>query len=163
MKKYLLTVLSLMLTLPCLAYEDCIITTDGKLSNIKIQYNDIIDVFPMITIMNDKNTLIVHPLKEGFSEFSVIKNNKEKFYFGVNVTEEKTSIPHVEGFDILTVDCPPNSYEYSFDLDLPPEKNISGTKVNTHISKPASGSVTGAEYNEYIENLEEPPELRGAD
>jgi len=145
MKKYLLTALSLMLVLPSFAFEDCIITTDGKLTNIKIQHNDIIDVYPMITIMNDKNTLIVHPLKEGFSEFSVIKNNKDKFFFGVNVTEEKTSIPEVKGFDILTVDCPPNSYEYLFDLDTPPVIN-----------------PTENENIEYIENLDEPPELRGA-
>ena len=50
-------------SLPVAAFEDCIITTKGKLNDIRIQHNDIIDVFPLITISNNKNTLIVHPLK----------------------------------------------------------------------------------------------------
>lgn len=145
MKKYLLGLLSLILTLPVFAFEDCIISTNGKLTDIKIQYNDIIDVYPLITIMNDKNTLIIHPLKEGFTKFSVVKNNKDKFFFSVNVSDEGTNITQVEGFDILTVDCPPDTYEYLFDLDEPPEINISEDKSD-----------------QYLENLDEPPILRGA-
>jgi len=144
MKKYLLTALSLILTVPAFAFEDCIISTDGKLTDIKIQHNDIIDVFPMITVMNDKNTLIVHPLKEGTTKFTVMKNNKNKYLFSVNVSDEGTEINTVEGFDILAVDCPPGTYEYNFDLDEPPESEI-----------------TKNENNDCIDDLDEPPVLRG--
>jgi len=99
------------------AYEDCIITADGRMSDIKIQHNDIIDVFPLITVMNDKNTIIVHPLKTGQTKFSVVKDNN-KFFFDVKVTEEKTYVSNVDGFEMLTIDCPP--IEEYFELDEPP-------------------------------------------
>ena len=106
--------------LPAYSYEDCIVTSTAKLTDIKIEHNDIIDVFPLVTLMNDKNTLIVHPLKIGQSRFIVTKNKKEQVVFEVSVTENETKIKDVKGFDILTIDCPPGAYEYRFDLDEPP-------------------------------------------
>jgi len=141
MKKYLLTALGLMITIPVFAYEDCIIMTDGKLTDIKIQHNDIIDVCPLVTIMNDKNTLIVHPLKEGSTKFTVLKDEKEKILFNVDVKDEYTKISSVEGFDILAVDSPPDTYEYYFDIDEPP--------------------VFDNSTDEYTD-LDTPPVLRGA-
>ena len=117
---HLITFILITLSLPAFAYEDCIISTNGKMSDIKIQDNKIIDVFPLITVMNDKNTLIVHPLKEGKTKFSIVKNGKDKYVFDVDVKTEKTSIDNISGFDILTVDCPPNMYSEIFDLDEPP-------------------------------------------
>ena len=35
--------------LPAQAFQDCVISADGKLSDIKIEQNDIIDVFPLYT------------------------------------------------------------------------------------------------------------------
>ena len=102
------------------AREDCIISNSEKLTDIKIEHNDIIDVFPLITIMNEKNTLIVHPLKEGSTRFSVLKNGKEKVIFNVLVEDDKTIIDDVKGFEILTVDCPPGYFEYEYELDEPP-------------------------------------------
>ena len=135
-----LLIVSHLISLPTWSYEDCIITTNGKLSDIKIQHNDIIDVFPLITILNDKNTLIVHPLKEGETKFTVIKNNKDKFLFDVKVKENETILKDVEGFELFTIDAPPNAYEYYFDLDEPlaPDKD-----------------------DDFINNLDEPPVLRG--
>ena len=65
-------------TLQANAFEDYIISTNGKLSNILIENNEIVDICPIITIANDKNILMVHPLKEGITCFTVVKNNKEK-------------------------------------------------------------------------------------
>ena len=141
MKKYIMIFFVLLLSLPVCAYEDALVITNGKLNNIKIQYNDIIDVFPLITIMNDKNTLIVHPLKEGETKFSVMKNDKERYIFSVKVTENYTTVEtDKDGFEILNIDCPPGSFMYNFDLDLPP--------------------IFGAE-DDYIKTLDEPPFLRG--
>lgn len=100
------------------AFEDCVIMSDSKLVDIRIENNKIIDVYPLVTVMNEKNTLIVHPLAVGTTCFTVLKDYKEKVLFHVDVTEEGTTIPHVEGFKIFTLDEPP--LEENFELDLPP-------------------------------------------
>ena len=118
--KYILSILTILfVTNAVFAYEDCIISTNGKLTDISIEHNDIIDVFPLTTVMNEKNTLILHPLKCGSTRFCVLKNNKDKIMFNVKIGTDKTTVDPVEGFDILTVDCPPDLYEY--ELDEPPQ------------------------------------------
>lgn len=117
---HLLAIAALFIVLPAYSYEDCIISTNGKMTDIKIQHNDIIDVFPLVTLMNDKNTIIVHPLKVGKTKFSILKNQKDKYIFDVEVRENETIVDEKEGFDILTVDCPPDSFGYDFLLDKPP-------------------------------------------
>ena len=134
------------------AYEDCILTTNGKMTEISIQHNDIVDIFPLITVMNDKNTLIIHPLKEGSTKFSIIKDGKDKYFFDVIVTEDSTKISPKDGFDILNIDCPPISYEYYFDLDIPPYEG--GEIID--IDEPPYSSD-----NTELYNLDEPPKLRG--
>lgn len=126
-KKIVLISFLILSIIPAQAFEDCVITTNGKLSDISIEHNDILDVYPLITIMNEKNTLIFHPLKAGKTRVCVLKNNKEKVMFNVNITEEKTIIDEVEGFDILQIDTPPDIYEY--ELDIPPGLS-GGTKWN---------------------------------
>ncbi len=118
MKKIFFVLMCLTLMNTAQAFEDCVITTDGKLTDIKIENHQIIDVYPLITVMNEKNTLIIRPLKEGQTSFSVLKNGKERFSFNVEATKDKTSVSEVEGFDILQIDEPPKVYEY--DLDMPP-------------------------------------------
>lgn len=126
MKKflYLIFILAFVLPLDVFAFEDYVVATEGKLNEIRIQYNDVIDVFPLITIMNEKNILIVHPLKIGTTKFSVVKNNKNKFIFDVNVLPDKTIIEPVEGFDIFSIDCPPETFFYKFELDFPPSSDF---------------------------------------
>ena len=117
MVKFFLTVLISLLTLQVQAFEDCIITNSGKLTDISIEDNTVINVYPIITIMNNKNTLIVTPLKEGKTRFCVLKNNKEKIMFNVEVTKNKTIIDEVKNFEILSLDVPPSN---DFVLDEPP-------------------------------------------
>lgn len=122
MKKFLLIIFSIFILVPnANSFEDCIITADGRLTNIKIEHNDIIDVFPLITIMNEKNTLIIHPLKKGNTKFSIMKNNKDTFVFDVKVLNEVTIINPVEGFHILSIDYPPETNICEIDLDEPPQ------------------------------------------
>ena len=113
----IILILIINLTMPAHAFEDYIITTNGKLTDISIENNKIVDVYPIITVMNDKNTLMVTPLKEGKTRVCFLKNNKEKVMFNIEVTEEKTLIDEVEGFDILSLDSP---VEENFILDEPP-------------------------------------------
>lgn len=117
--------------LPSQAFEDCVISTDGKLSDISIEQNDIVDVYPIFTIMNEKNQLYVHPLKKGKTRFCVLKNGKEIIMFNIEIAENSTVIDDVDGFEVFTIDAPPvgvtthtnyshEEREYSFELDCPP-------------------------------------------
>ena len=100
------------------AFEDCIIMADGKLTDISIENNTIVDVYPLITIKNEKNTLMVSPVKVGNTKVCVLKNNKEKLMFNVEVLENKTLISKIDGCHILSLDSPLQDDEIY--LDEPP-------------------------------------------
>ena len=117
MVKWLVIALVFFSTLQVQAFEDYIIMTNGKLTDISIEDNTIIDICPLITVMNDKNTLMLSPLKTGKTRFCVLKNNKEKVMFNVEVLEEKTIISEAKGFEILSLDDPEDD---KFELDEPP-------------------------------------------
>lgn len=116
MKKLL--IIFLMLFSPVFAYQDCLVTTDGKLTDISIENNKLVDVYPLVTVMNEKNTLIVQPLKEGTTRFCVLKNNKNIVMFNIKITKNETFIDEVEGFEILPIDKPFKDEE-RFELDKP--------------------------------------------
>ena len=121
MKKLLLLIFSIYVTCPAIyAYQDCIIINKAKLTDINIEDNTVVDVYPLTTLMNDKNTLIVHPLKSGKTRFCVLKNNKNLALFNVEVSEYNTNVNAPEGFDVFTLDPPDEIEEYDFVLDLPP-------------------------------------------
>ena len=117
MTKWLAIALVFFSTLQVQAFEDYIIMTNGKLTDISIEDNTIIDVCPLITVMNDKNTLMLSPLKAGKTRFCVLKNNKEKVMFNVEVLEEKTIISESKGFELLSLDDPEGD---KLELDEPP-------------------------------------------
>ena len=98
------------------AYEDCIIGADGKLTNIQIKDNTMVDVCPVVTIMNEKNMLMVHPLKTGETTVCVLKDDKDIISFNIRINEDETIIEEVEGLEILTLDEPAEAFE----LDEPP-------------------------------------------
>ena len=125
MKKFLLGLI-LLSAIPAYAYEDCLITTNGKLTDISIEHNDIVDVYPVVTVMNEKNTLFDHPLKAGETRVCVLKNGKEKVMFNIKITPDKTEIEDVKGFDILKLDPPPMQDEE--ELDPPPMLREIGKK-----------------------------------
>ena len=165
---HLFTCSLLLPTLPAFAYEDCIISTNGKLTDIKIQHNDVIDVYPLVSISNNKNILIVHPLKVGTTKFSVLKNKKDKAVFTVQIGDKNTVISDVSGYEILSIDNPPKTGEYDFELDEPPvfnqgnynskEETIDAIMINPALRNRIDEAV---QYHNMIENLDEPPKLRG--
>ena len=117
MAKWLLIVLVFCITLQAQAFEDYIIVTNGKLTDISIEDNTIVDVYPLITIMNEKNTLMLSPLKTGKTRFCVLKNNKQKVVFNVEIFENKTKVSKPEGFMVLAIDDPADEVPF---LDEPP-------------------------------------------
>ena len=71
---------------------------------------------------------MVLPLKVGKTKVSVVKNNKDKIIFNIEVLENKTIIDKVEGFEILALDIPMEGFELDeppigFELDEPPFLN----------------------------------------
>ena len=114
----LISTLFLTFTPTANAYEDYLIISNGKLTDISIEDNTVVDVYPIITLMNDKNTLMVTPLKAGKTRVCVLKNNKDIVMFNIEVTKDKTLIDNVNGFDILSLDIPNNDED---ELDEPPK------------------------------------------
>ena len=117
MTKWLVIALVFFSTLQVQAFEDYIIMANGKLTDISIEDNTIVDICPLITVMNDKNTLMLSPLKTGKTRFCVLKNNKEKVMFNVEVLDKKTIISEAKGFEIFSLDDPDDE---RFELDEPP-------------------------------------------
>ena len=98
------------------AYEDCILSSDGKLGNIKVNNSSIADIYPVITISNEKNMFIIHPLKEGKTKISLVKNDKNSISFNITVKKNETIAEDVDGIEILTLDEP----DLPIELDAPP-------------------------------------------
>ena len=119
-----LVVVFIFFAIPSHAFEDYVIIGNGKLTDISIENNKLVDVCPLITVMNEKNTLIVKPLEVGSTRFCVLKNNKDICMFNINIEENKTTIDEVEGFDIFALDIQDinntNNEEDEFELDEPP-------------------------------------------
>ena len=117
LKKILFLVFTTMIV-PAYAYEDCVLTTDGKLTEIVVENKALLQVYPVVTIMNEKNTLIIHPLQVGSTKFSVLKDGIDRVIFNVNITENETKIDEKEDFEILPLDIPPEILDC--DIDSPP-------------------------------------------
>ncbi len=117
-KKIITAIIFIFSTLTVWSYQDCIVINSGKLTDINIEDNTMIDVFPLITVMNEKNTLIVHPLKSGKTRFCALKNNKNLVLFEVQVSDYETVISAPDGFEVFSMDTPNNEFE--FVLDEPP-------------------------------------------
>jgi len=104
------------------AYEDCILSSDGKLGNIKVNNSSIADIYPVITISNEKNMFIIHPLKEGKTKISLLKNDKDSISFNMTVKEDETIAEEVDGIEVLALDEP----DIPIELDTPPVLNEEG-------------------------------------
>ena len=116
MNKWIIIALILTSGLQTYAFEDFIVTTDHKIVSIETEHKTMLDVYPITTIMNKKNTIFFHPIKEGETKVH-LKNEKEKeFIFNIIVSSETASIENVEGFEIISIDNPPEAFE----IDLPP-------------------------------------------
>ena len=136
-RSFLTIALILVSTLQTQAFEEYILSTESRLSKINVENNEILNIQPLITIDNSKNTLFITPLKEGETKFSFVKDGLEKITFDVKIDEEKVSFSQVEGFDIVAFDAPPIILDCN--LDEPPkvkqeiktnEINIDGATIN---------------------------------
>ena len=117
-KKFFTLLVLSFTTLTVNAYEDCIVINNGKITDISIEDNTIVDVYPLVTVNNNKNTLIFHPLKDGKTRVCALKNNKNIIMFNVEINDLKTIVNAPDGFEVFTLDTPTG--EADFTLDSPP-------------------------------------------
>ena len=120
MKKYLLILLIFLTSLQTYAFEDCIITTSEKVSEIKVEDNSILNAYPLVTIENNKNIIFINPHKVGETKVFITKSDNEKTTLSIKVTASETFICTGQDFEALSLDTPPEWLE----IDLPPTKLI---------------------------------------
>lgn len=101
------------------AFEEYIILADEPVKKITVTDNNIVEVAPVFTIMNEKNTIIVSPKKIGKTTFKITQKNTITD-FDVEVTEEKTVLSPKPGFEMILFDIPPEFLE----LDKPPVMRV---------------------------------------
>ena len=117
MNKFLTTIFILCFSLQAQALEDFIMSTDSKISDIKIKDTSVININPLTTILNEKNTLFITPIKIGETSFSLQKNNKI-FNFNVVVKDNETIISENDEFEIVSLDTHPQILDC--EIDTPP-------------------------------------------
>lgn len=129
-KGFFAVTLMLFSTLQAQAFEEYILSTKSILSEIKIENQEILNIEPIVTIDNSKNTLFIIPLKEGKTSFSFVKDKKEKISFDVKIEGKKAFFSKIEGFDIVTFDEPPIILDCN--LDKPPviKKDQQANNIN---------------------------------
>ena len=116
MKNFIGILLSLILGLSAYAYEDFLISVGDIVAQIKNNSPEIIDVKTQVTIMNERNLVIVTCLKEGIGKFSLMLENGKVEDFQVTVNKKESKIETSANFEIFTIDDISKEWE----LDLPP-------------------------------------------
>ena len=117
MKKFFLITLIFFISLQAQAFEELVLSADEKISDIKIEDNSILNIYPLTTILNEKNILFLVPQKTGNTSFSLLKEGK-KYNFDVKITESDTDVAEQGGFEILPLDNHPIILDC--DIDIPP-------------------------------------------
>ena len=115
MKKFIFLTCCLFISNSAFSFENYIITSENKITNVENKTPDIIDVKILTTIMNEKNTVIVECKKAGKGEF-VLTSRGMLDKFTVNSSEEKSTIVYPKGYFCHVLDKAPGVYE----LDPPP-------------------------------------------
>ena len=114
MKKLILILAIFLLPLQANAFEDYIIVSDNPVKSVYCEDKDIADILPFFTLDNNKNTLLLKSKKEG-STLLVIETTQGEAFINIEVKEEETDIPQLEGL-------------HYFILDIPPEKQLKREK-----------------------------------
>ena len=105
------------------AFEDCVLSSDTKLTNLKVEPEEIVNINPIYTIKNEKNMFILQPTKIGKSKLKFTRNNDENIVLDIEVTEDETIIDKIDGIEIFSLDSienNENNINEDFELDPPP-------------------------------------------
>jgi len=116
MKKILISICFLMAcSLSANAMDNYILLSDNDITEISAKDDGVVKVSSVITLTEGNSVAIIKCIKEGRSEFQV-KSGDKVDNFTVNVTNKNAKISNNKGYQIVTLDCPPELPSF----DLPP-------------------------------------------
>lgn len=136
LKKILLTLIIFLSATCCFGAEvltvnlgqDYLITTEQKVDVFEVSNPEILSLSPFFTIFNEKNVLLLHPIKLGKTKFSIVLDTGSTT-FEINVVPKSDKTPtHLKlgAFDVMLLDSPPVLEE--FEIDIPPQSKEEQTK-----------------------------------
>jgi len=101
--------------------SDYLIMSDDCVKNTLLSNPEILSLSPFFTIFNEKNTLLLHPMKQGSSDVTILFD-KTYDSFKIQVLPKTSKLPDktvkMDGLEILLLDSMPVHEE--FDIDQPP-------------------------------------------
>lgn len=106
MKKLILILSILLLPLQANAFEDYIIVSDNPVKSVYCEDDEIAAILPFFTIDNSKNTLLLKSKKEG-NTLLVIETTDGEAFINIEVKENETVMPKLEGLHYFILDIPP--------------------------------------------------------
>lgn len=110
MKQFILTIL--LLSSPVFAFEDYMIISNHPVKFVRAQDKEILDVFVLSTIDNQKKNIIITPKKVGKTKIVVnFANNEDSEKIDVKVTENRTFMNVPSDFKLFLLDVPPKAVE----------------------------------------------------
>lgn len=122
MKKVLLFLTLFILPLQADAYQDYIIFSDNPVSSAVIEDSNIAEVFPLQTIANKKETILLKAKKDGKTNIIITTSQGER-RIGINVKSDKIIFNDLNGFNTEVCDIPPQNLKINgLDVLLPPTK-----------------------------------------
>lgn len=106
MKKLILILSIILLPLQANAFEDYIIVSENPVKSVYCEDDEIADIVPFFTIDNIKSTLLLKSKKEG-STLLVIETTQGEAFLNIEVKDNETIIPQLEGLHYFILDIPP--------------------------------------------------------
>lgn len=107
MKKLILIALLVLFEIsPCMAFQNYMLMTDYKLSNIKVSNENILTVEPMVNLKYYGQAMMLIPHNVGNTRLSFCKG-KKRVNLCIRVKENETCIKRVNGVKLIPVDLPP--------------------------------------------------------
>lgn len=105
MKKLLVLIISLFISLPAMAYQNYILMADKQITNIEVSNSDILKIEPMCTTKGKGCSMMLIPKNIGSTRLSFCKGRK-KINLCITVFQNKTCIEKISGVKLVPVDLP---------------------------------------------------------
>ena len=122
MRKVLLFLTLFILQLQANAYQDYIIFSDNPVSSAVIEDSNIAEVYPLQTIDNKKENILLKAKKDGKTNIIITTSQGER-RIEVNVKSDKVNFNDLNGFNAEACDIPPQNLKINgLDVLLPPTK-----------------------------------------
>lgn len=105
MKKFLVLIFSLFVSMPAMAYQNYILMADKPITNIQISNDEVLKVEPISSTKGKGTSMMIIPRTVGATRLSFCKGRK-KMHLCVSISEDKTYIKSKNGIKLVPVDLP---------------------------------------------------------